>query len=57
MISRSGLRSIPPVKGIELIPVGTLKEAISKGIGQIRRKTKDKPENTLPEEAPEDLFG
>jgi DNA repair protein RadA/Sms len=37
---RSGIKSLPPVKGLELIPASTLKEAIFKGLVRTRRPTK-----------------
>lgn len=32
LLPRSGLKGLPPVKGIELIPVSTIKEAVFKGL-------------------------
>jgi DNA repair protein RadA/Sms len=41
LIPRSALKSLPPTKGIELIPVSTLKEAIFKGLVKVRRKAEE----------------
>ena len=49
LIPRSGLKSLPPVKGIELIPVSSLKEAIFKGLIRTR---KPKTEEDKSEEPP-----
>jgi DNA repair protein RadA/Sms len=45
LIPRSGLKSLAPVKGIELIPVSTLKEAVFKGLLPRTRKVKNSPES------------
>jgi DNA repair protein RadA/Sms len=37
LIPRSGMKSVPPIKGIELIPVSTLREAIFKGLIRARK--------------------
>jgi DNA repair protein RadA/Sms len=39
MVPRSGMKSLPQVKGINLIPVSTLREAIYKGLVRTRRRT------------------
>ncbi|MDD5704123.1 MAG: DNA repair protein RadA [Dehalococcoidales bacterium] len=44
---RSGLKSLPPVKGLEIIPVSTVREAIFKGLVRIRR-TKDENKSGEP---------
>jgi DNA repair protein RadA/Sms len=46
MIPKSGMKSLMPNNGIELIPVSTLKEAIFKGLIRTRRKPKDGEANT-----------
>jgi len=38
LLPRSGLKSVPSNKGIELIPAGTLKEAVFKGLMPVKRK-------------------
>ncbi len=57
LVPRSGMKSLPPVKGIELIPVSTLKEAIFKGLVRARRQTKDEedPEKEEPPIGEEEL--
>jgi DNA repair protein RadA/Sms len=52
LVPRSGIKSLPPIKGIEILPVSTLREAIFKGLTKINRPTK-----SAPEKPPEDLFG
>ncbi len=53
LVPRSGMRSLPPVKGIELIPVSTLKEAIFKSLERIRRRTRgEEGRGSEPEETP-----
>ena len=37
LVPRSGMKSISPIKGIELIPVSTLREAIFNSLGRVRR--------------------
>jgi DNA repair protein RadA/Sms len=49
---RSALRSMPPVKGIEIIPVSTLKEAIYKGLGPIHRKSSKAEEEPPRDQVP-----
>jgi DNA repair protein RadA/Sms len=46
LIPRSGMRALPSLKGIELIPVSTLKEAIFKGLVPVNRQSRN-------EEAPQ----
>ena len=55
LVPRSGLKSLPPMKGIEVIGVSTVKEAIFKGLLKIKRRSKTE-EAATPEEAlfPED---
>jgi len=50
LLPRAGMKSLPPVPGIQLVPVTTLKEAIYKGIDRPRRRQKDEPNES-------DLFG
>jgi DNA repair protein RadA/Sms len=50
MIPRNGMKSLAPVKGIELIPVSTVKEAIYKGLGQFKRQARDEQEGPQPAE-------
>jgi DNA repair protein RadA/Sms len=54
LVPRGSLQSLPPIKGIELIGVSTIKEAIFKGLLKINRRTKSgepTPEESLfPEE-------
>lgn len=40
LVPRNGIRSLPPIKGIELIPASTIKEAIFKGLIRTPRRTK-----------------
>jgi DNA repair protein RadA/Sms len=59
LLPRSGIKSLPPDAGIELIPVSTLKEAIFKGLIRTRKKAKDtetgdETENLFEEEKPAD---
>ena len=49
LVPRSGIKSLAPVKGLELIPVSTLKEAIFKALGRVRRHS-DGEEKTPPED-------
>jgi DNA repair protein RadA/Sms len=44
MVPRSGLKSLPPIKEIQLIPVSTVKEAIFKGLVRVARHPKDEEE-------------
>ena len=52
---RSGFKSLPPVKGIELIPVSTLKEAIFKGLIRTRRPKEETENNEEPPFEEEEL--
>jgi DNA repair protein RadA/Sms len=49
MVPRSGIRSLPPVQGIELIPVSTLKEAVFKGLLRSRKRLKGEEEISEPQ--------
>lgn len=44
---RSGLKSLPPIKDLEIIPVSTVREAIFKGLIRVRR-TKDEKNSSEP---------
>jgi DNA repair protein RadA/Sms len=57
LLSRSGLKSLPPVKDITLLPVSTLKEALFKGLVRARRAAKEEEDSEGPpfEEEPGDL--
>ncbi len=50
LVPRSSLKSLPPVKGLEVIPVGTVKEAILKALGRVRRQPESKEAGVQPEE-------
>ncbi|MBP1707548.1 MAG: radA [Chloroflexi bacterium] len=39
LLPRSSLKALPPIKGLELLPAGNLKEAIFKGLIRTRRRT------------------
>jgi DNA repair protein RadA/Sms len=45
LVPRSGLKSLPAIKGIQLIPVSTLKEAIFKGLVRVSRPSKETAES------------
>jgi DNA repair protein RadA/Sms len=45
LVPRSGLKSLPGIKGIQLIPVSTLKEAIYKGLVHVSRPSKETEES------------
>ena len=53
LLPRGGVKSLPVVKGIELIPVSTLKEAIFKGLIRTKHRTKDQTEEDI---EPEPIF-
>lgn len=44
LIPSSGVKSLPPIKGIELVPASTIKEAIFKGLIHARRRVKGEEE-------------
>jgi len=44
-VPRSGLKSLPSIKGIQLIPVSTIKEAIFKGLVRVTRRPKESEES------------
>jgi DNA repair protein RadA/Sms len=50
LVPRSVMKSIPPVKGIELTPVSTLKEAIFKALGRVRRHSDGQEKDAQPED-------
>ncbi len=57
LLPRSGIRSVPSSKGIELVPVSSLREAIFKGLVQVRRRSKGEhaaEEPPIEEEPPAD---
>ena len=45
LVPRSGLKSLPAINGIQLIPVSTLKEAIFKGLVRAARRSKETEES------------
>jgi DNA repair protein RadA/Sms len=56
---RSGVKSLPPIKDMTLVPVNSLKEALIKGLVRARRSAKNESEaepETLFEEEPEEEF-
>jgi len=53
LVPRNGAKSVAPVKGINIIPCSSVKEAIFKGLVKVRRKAKDEKE----ESAAEPIFG
>jgi DNA repair protein RadA/Sms len=44
IVPRSGMKSIPQVKSIELIPVSTIREAIFKALGRVKRPSSNEKE-------------
>ncbi len=52
LIPRSGLKALPPVRGIEILPCSTLKEAIFKGLIRARRLTRGEEQPLVEEEPP-----
>jgi DNA repair protein RadA/Sms len=50
LVPRSAMKSLPPVKGIEIVPVSTVKEAIFKGLTKIERRAKEVEKKAPPEE-------
>ncbi len=50
LVPRSGLKSIALVKGMEIVGVSTLKEAIFKGLLKIKRPAKSEEPSTPPEQ-------